>query len=244
MDLTALNLTVGDTAFDIGDFDGSPTAVFSGGVFLGLTFSLTTVPNGTPFDELAAEGDGRVTVTIDATDQVKPIDFGVNPDVFFTLPNNQTGTIVFDIPWGDIDPEEATQSLPVSNFALTLAGVTLTDQNVTFNTSPTADFEYGEFVGKTFDADTSGLEGYDYSDVSMTGLELSATDAGTATEHDANAVVANSAIVLDFSTVATGQSYRIHLDVYDRNNVAIETTTSRFRRICLQVTSARSSARP
>ena len=89
----------------------------------------------------------------------------------FTVENNQ-GAIWYDIPWADVDPDAASQSLALSNFALTLAGHTFTAADAA--STPTVQFENGVFVGITFAIDTSGVAGYPYTSLSMSGLNLTA----------------------------------------------------------------------
>jgi hypothetical protein len=89
----------------------------------------------------------------------------------FTVESNQ-GAIWYSIPWGDVDADAASQSLTLSNFALTLAGHTFTESDA--SSAPTVQFENGVFVGVTFDIDTSGVAGYPYTSLSMSGLNLTA----------------------------------------------------------------------
>jgi hypothetical protein len=89
------------------------------------------------------------------------------------------GATWYGIPWGDVDPDVASQSLPLMNFALLFAGQTLTPATGTFTTSPTAQSEYGEFEGITFAITTSGIGGFPYSSVSVSGLTVTAVAAVT-----------------------------------------------------------------
>lgn len=69
-------------------------------------------------------------------------------------------------------PTPASQSLALSNFALTLAGHTFTASDA--QSTPTVQFENGVFVGITFNIDTSGVANYPYTSLSMSGLNLTA----------------------------------------------------------------------
>src|SRR4029079_17333319 len=78
----------------------------------------------------------------------------------------------YDIPWESVDPDQASQSLSVSNFTLNIAGQNLTEASASFTTLPTAEFAYGEFKGLTFAIDTSGISGFPYTSMSMSDLDL------------------------------------------------------------------------
>lgn len=98
------------------------------------------------------------------------------------------GNLRYDVPWGSVDPAQASQSLALSNFAITVSDgmstYTLTPSNASFTTSPTAQFAYGVMTGITFAIDTSSIGGFAYSSLSASGSTLSAvlvSDSSTVT---------------------------------------------------------------
>ena len=141
----------------------------------GFTVILTVIDDGMNGYDIASPSGITTLKLIDSTAAT------------FTL-NSVAGSIRYDVPWSSVDPAQATQSLSLSNFAITVAGETLTPANSSFTTSPTAQFAYGVFTGVTFAIDTSSQMGYAYSSVSMSGFTISGIDAITTVTVNASAV--------------------------------------------------------
>jgi len=89
------------------------------------------------------------------------------------LLNGNVGHIWYDFPWGEYYESQTSQSVPLDDFVLILAGQTFSSTNAssgTFTTAPTAEFTNGVFAGLKFAINTSGLPDYPFSSVSMNGL--------------------------------------------------------------------------
>jgi hypothetical protein len=143
--------------------------------------------------------------------------------IVFTVESNQ-GVMGYTIPWGNVDPDQASQSLALTDFSLSLAGETLTPATADFTTNPTAEFEYGQFVGLSFAIDTSGISGFPYTSVSMSGLNVTAQPP----VGDAFIVAAapkRTSLSVDFSAAGNTTAYEltiwVYLDGLNRTDVTI-----------------------
>jgi len=130
---------------------------------------------------------------------------------------SQTAHIDFDVPWDSIDPDQPSQSLPLSNFSLSLAGQTFTSANATFITSPTIQLANGTETGVTFAIDTSAVTGYQYSSLSMNGEgTLTAIDAITHAPVNVIVLADNVQFEVDFAQAKTMVSYRIEIKLFNK----------------------------
>jgi hypothetical protein len=118
----------------------------------------------------------------------------------------------YDVPWDAINPTLANQTVSLSNFALNIAGQNLIPATATFTTSPTAQFEYGEFVGLTFAINTAAIAGFPYTAVSAAGSTVTASRVGLPAL-TTNIVVADNFITMDFAQVTTGKAYLLKVEV-------------------------------
>jgi hypothetical protein len=123
----------------------------------------------------------------------------------FTL-QSVDGGIRYDIEWDDLDSTDASQSVDVTNFAITVAGHTFTEANADFTTDPTAQFEYGVFVGLTFAIDTSSVGSYAYDEVSMSDMTVSAVLTGTSTIVTAGVAAVRPQALISFNQAANHTS--------------------------------------
>lgn len=88
------------------------------------------------------------------------------------------GTLNYTVPWSSVDPDQASQSLPLSDISLVLDGHTFLASD--FATTPTMQFQYGLYQGITFNLDTSTVPGYPFVSISMSGDDtVQAVDAST-----------------------------------------------------------------
>lgn len=117
----------------------------------------------------------------------------------FTLDDGTAGAVSYDIPWGSVDPTQASQSLSLSNFNLNIAGQNLSEATATFTTLPTVQFANGVLTGITFAVNTAGLANFPYTSLSMTGLNVAAQTVGGQTLN-VLAEKRQTALVVDFST--------------------------------------------
>jgi len=79
-------------------------------------------------------------------------------------------TVSYDVPWDSYNTDEDTQTLPASNFSLTLAGQTFTEgtPNVVFTVSPQVQFASDTVTGIVFTIDTSAVADYPYDSITGT----------------------------------------------------------------------------
>jgi hypothetical protein len=169
--LTDLEVMVGGDRFDL---TSPATATYANGVLVGVTaeaagysdtldLSLGAVTVTTP-DPFVSSG----SVVYDAADT----------ELTFTLDDRTGGAISFDVPWNQVDDSLASQSLSPMGFNLNIAGQKFTYGSASFTTAPTLLFEYGEFKGLSFALNTAAA-GFAYSSISMSGLDVTAIQAGT-----------------------------------------------------------------
>ena len=94
------------------------------------------------------------------------------------------GTLNYTIPWTSVDPDQASQSLPLTDLTLVLDGHTFLVAD--FASTPTIQFQYGLYQGITFNLDTSTVPGYPFVSISMSGDDtIQAVDASTLQTVDA-----------------------------------------------------------
>ena len=143
----------------------------------------------------------------------------------FTL-ESVAGGIKYDVPWDDVDPSEASQSLALTNFVINIGGRTFTPSStdVTFVTAPTAQFEHGILVGITFELDTSAVGNGFYTSVCMDG-SLTLTGAYGSTELQTVAAEQGS-VTIDFNGVATNQ--KLYVEVVVQTGVEADMKTIRI----------------
>ena len=170
-----------------------------------------TVTSGTGYS-IGAEDEAELTIRD-----------GV--DVTFTL-NSYVGAIKYEIPWGSVDPTQATQSLTPTSFNLNIAGQNFAYGSANYTTAPTLLFEYGDLVGVEFALDLTGT-GSPFSSISV--FNGVATGIDALTQQVFNAPISKTgpaALTLDFSTIsipATG-STKVTLNVRtaDDKEVSVE----------------------
>lgn len=137
----------------------------------------------------------------------------------FTLPDGTVGAISYAVPWGQVDPTQASQSLTPTAFNVNLAGYDYAYAygTASFSTAPTLQFAYGDLVGISFALSLTGA-GSPYSSISVASGVATAVDA--VTSQSIAAPVANTgsaSITLDFSTVTipTGMAVKTYyLEVF------------------------------
>lgn len=118
----------------------------------------------------------------------------------FTV-NSYVGSIKYEIPWGDVDPDQATQSLTATSFNLNIGGQNFAYGVANYTTAPTLLFEYGDLVGIVFDLDLTGT-GSSFASISVASGVATAIDAVTTLPVFADVEpVASASITLDFSQV-------------------------------------------
>lgn len=205
--VTDLSLTLGNETFTGNDFVGGVTADFTGGVFLGLTFEVKPTATGFAYANVAV-GHGTVQAIDTASDYATSgvaytLPSSALPDTrfAFTLPNGDAAVASFTMPISQIDPNQASQHLSVSDLSVTLLGETFTSGD--FASVATADFENGVFQGVTFEVGSTPF-GFAYTDLSVDGSLVTATDATTSGEVvTAASFVAPAAVAVPQHTVTT-----------------------------------------
>ena len=168
-----VNYSLGGTATNGTDFTAlSGTVVFAAGdvnatVDVAATHDTVYDPDET-VELTTTSGTGY---TIDAQNNAATVRVFDDATHTFTVENNQ-GVIWYDIPWEDVDPDAASQSVTLSNFSLQLAGQTFSAADA--QSAPTMQFENGVATGITFGIDTSGVANYSYTSLSMSGWNITA----------------------------------------------------------------------
>ena len=167
---------------------------------------------GTGTDYLIGEEDEAEVVIVDSVSAT------------FTL-DSYVGAIKYTIPWGSVDPDEATQSLTATTFNLNIGGQNFAYGVVNYTTAPTLLFEYGDLVGIVFDLDLTGT-GSSFASISVANGIATAFD--TVTQQFINAPVAEqdpATLTLDFSSITlpamNGMAYEVRFNVQTRDNKAI-----------------------
>jgi hypothetical protein len=145
-------------------------------------------------------GSGSATVTI--ADNDAQLTFGLN---------EYPGAIGYTVPWDAVDPTLASQSIPLTDLQVNLAGQLLPGGGATFTTSPTIQFAHGVFTGVTFALNTSAVAGYHYNSVSMSGMTVSGVTRAGGQNVNATAALAQPGVQLDFSSFTTGTAYRLRV---------------------------------
>ncbi|HXD88250.1 MAG TPA: SdrD B-like domain-containing protein [Urbifossiella sp.] len=97
----------------------------------------------------------------------------------FTL-GGVEGSITYTMPWDSIDSTLASQAIDLTDFQISVGGQLFTSSrsDITFSQSPQVTLSNGVVTGINFATDTSGVVGYQYSSVSMSGFTLTATAPG------------------------------------------------------------------
>jgi hypothetical protein len=158
--------------------------------------------------------------TVDSQNDQATIGIDDDAGMVFEVESNQ-GVIWYDVPYEDVDPALATQSLPVDNFKLTLAGETFTDADTA--NPPTAEFEYGLFVGLTFAINTSGIAGFPYTSLAVSGLDFTAQPL-VGQPISVLQKPERTSISVDFSNAGTTTAYDLTIWVYIDNLNRIDVT--------------------
>lgn len=197
--LTDLTVRAGDQTATDDDFSGTPTANFASGIFQGISVAVVdSIPS--QFSAVTIENN-QVTATDGDTNPIAEVLYDpADTQQTFVMSDGTVGTLSYDDPSGSVDDSQASQSLALSNFTLTLAGQVLTPANASFTTSPTMQFAYGEMTGITFAIDTSGISDFPYAGVSAEGMTLSAVDDNNETAV-APMAPKKGTVTLDFNLV-------------------------------------------
>lgn len=98
-------------------------------------------------------------------------------------------------------------------FNLNIAGQNFTYGSASYTTAPTLLFEYGEFVGVSFELDTSAAPGFAYSSLAMSGLDVTAIVAGTGQQLFTAAAKRQTMASLDFTNTYTTDAVNITVKV-------------------------------
>jgi hypothetical protein len=137
---------------------------------------------------------------------------------------NGSGTYWYEVPLDEVDPDEATQSIPLTDFTLVFGGQTFDASSPYFTQVPTADLEYGTLVNITF-AITFAAPIDGYASLAVDGGEATAVDAVTSTEEMAGVTDTDPALlVLDFAPVnitAYTETYVINVILEDNTVVPV-----------------------
>lgn len=120
----------------------------------------------------------------------------------FELDSND-GQVWYDIAPDQVDPDEATDTAPLSNFTIVFAGQTFTEANADFSEQePTAEFEYGDLVNIKFTVEfaspVAGFEKLIVDGGQVTGIDANTHDPVTPVDLEDKSP---ATIVLDFSTM-------------------------------------------
>ena len=147
---------------------------YSFGNLVAGNYSVTVQSN----ENIASGGDfntgtSTAPVTVSSGQSVTGVnaDLTVPQQYTFELMDGTQGSMNFSIPWGQVDPTQASQSIALTDFSLTLGSQTFYESSTTFTTSPSIQFAYGQMQGITFAFDASG-SGLPYSTVSMPGSDV------------------------------------------------------------------------
>jgi hypothetical protein len=189
---------------------GPVTADYAYGELVGVTGTATC--QMVPSVSLTI-ADGNVTLVYPGNSASGTLIYdGADTQATFDLGTPLAGVMSYDIPWDQVDPAQASQSLSLSNFNLNIAGQNLREGSANFTTAPTANFSYGEFTGLTFAINTSGLSNFPYTSVSMSGLTVTAQPlVGQAVNVTAD--VPHTMLSLDFKDVANTFNYSLKITV-------------------------------
>lgn len=197
-----LVVQVGGVAFGAGSFTDTPTAHYSFGQLDGVGFIMDD-PNGPVYTLVSVGGNqAAVTPTGGSTGFGTAFFDAADTQATFTLPDGTTGSLSYTIPWDQVDPDQASQSLTLTAFNLNIAGQNFTYGSASYTTAPTLLFEYGDLVGISFAVDTSMVFGFAYSSISIAnGI---ATAQLAANGQFINAPVANqtASVIIDFSAIS------------------------------------------
>lgn len=99
----------------------------------------------------------------------------------FTL-SAYAGAIGYTVPYDDVDSSQSSQSVSLSNLQVNLAGQLLSASTAT------AQFASGVLTGVTFSIDTSGIGGYPFNSISMSGMTVTGVVRATLQQITATAV--------------------------------------------------------
>ncbi len=138
----------------------------------------------TPIRDNIVDGGDVVEVTVTsgtgyATSDIATSSMGIlDPDVSFVLEDDTEGYIAFRGLEDEVNNSLASQTIALTNFNLNLGGVDFHTGDAAFTTIPSALFEYGEFVGYSFDLDSTASSLY-CSSLSMTGFNINGIVAAT-----------------------------------------------------------------
>ena len=189
----------------------SGTAVFGTGGWAVLNDATALVWNGSGGWEDAP----TVSLVYDAADTMAT----------FTLPDYTDGAISFTIPWNQVDPDQASQSLTPTAFNLNIAGHNLASGSASYTTAPTLLFANGNLVGVNFALDTSAIPNFAYTSLSMSGWNVTAVPIGGGLPmFVAAAPVMEPVLVIDFSTynsTSTAHTLRVRWKPSDGTDEAV-----------------------
>ena len=216
--LTA-NFTVGGTATSGTDYTSIGTTVaFSAGSATAEKTVATiddNIPDVAETVEVTVTSGSGYSVGTQDEDGTSILD---SVDVTFTL-NSYSAAVKYEVPWGDVDAEEATQELTPTSFNLNIGGQNFAYGTANYSVAPTLHFEYGELVGIEFGLNLAGT-GSAFSSIAASSGVASGVDAATQQVYADNPCnPMNASLALDFSTItipATGeQEFSLRLTTVD-----------------------------
>lgn len=200
IELAGLTVSKGGVAYDIAPV---PFAYYANGVLVGVaataysdTDQIDLSISTATYSVYGSPDYETVPITYDAADT----------KATFTLPDGTVGAISYAVPWDQVDPTQASQSLTPTAFNLNIAGQNIAGQNIavgsaSYTTAPTLQFAYGELTGVNFAVDTSVAPGFAFSSISMTGLNVTAVVTGTGQQILAPVDVKVTMLSFDFSQI-------------------------------------------
>lgn len=167
----------------------------------------------------ASSGTGYTVSGSGATVTVKD-----NIPSTFTL-NSYLGAVQFEIPWSQVDPTQATQSLTPSSFNLNIAGQNFAYGTANYTTAPALLFEYGDLVGYSFALNLSGT-GSQFASISVASGVATGVDAITQQTFNANVLnVGAASMTVDFNTISIPGSgmveYTITVTLADNSTISV-----------------------
>lgn len=219
--VTAFQMTLGGWQ---GTTQPDALALFSYGEFAGLTVAVTGVFGGVQIDGSTATGDdGRsAPVTYDLSDV----------QLQFLFSDGTPGTVSYEVPWGQVDPAQASQSVTPTGFKLNISGQTFAPGSASFTTAPALTFEYGAFKGVTFAVDTSAAAtatGFAFTSVSMSGgLGVTAWQAWNGQALFTTAAAVRDSITIDFRFAKTDPAGAFTIRLTDKDNTNFESIPVAF----------------
>lgn len=233
--LDDLTVTKGGVAYAV---QPGATATYADGALVGVNATATA---GQEMIDLSGTvvlaGAGNGPLVFDAADTMAT----------FTLSDGTVGAVSYEVPWDQVDPDQASQSVAPLNFRLNIAGQNIDTgtPGANFTALPALQFEYGQGTGITFAVDTSALtaSGFQYTSFvasfdQIGANVIDAVKAGVGALPASPMVPKASQAAISFNTGAndtkntilpTGTRVRIHIEAgtyvydYDGTTIAGET---------------------